>query len=105
MDTDVNVCMVAFWWLIFPLIGLEFRQERYKTKTVGGHMSHSFTEAYPNITRWIEERGWIELGADEHSTSLVRCLDEGGMVWEGSDSQNSLDEALQALEKSLHEWL
>ena len=47
-------------------------------------MAYSFTEAYPSITRWIEERGWIEVGADEHSTSLVRCLDEGGKVgWYG----------------------
>jgi hypothetical protein len=68
-------------------------------------MAYSFTEAYPNITQWIEERGWIEVGADEHSNSLIRCLDEGGMVWESSDSQHELDEALQSLEKSLQEWL
>ena len=68
-------------------------------------MAHAFTEAYPKITQWIEERGWIEVGTDEHSTSLVRCLDEGGMVWESPNSQNDLDEALRSLEKELQQWL
>jgi hypothetical protein len=40
----------------------------------------SFAESYPTITRWVEEQGWIEIGADEYSTSLVRALDPGGMV-------------------------
>ena len=37
---------------------------------------------------------------DEHSTSFVRALDIGGLVWEGS-----LDEAFQDLEAGLTEWM
>ncbi len=68
-------------------------------------MAHAFTEAYPNIAHWVEARGWIEVGADEHSSSLIRCLDEGGMVWESPNSQHDIDEALQSLEKELQQWL
>jgi hypothetical protein len=35
----------------------------------------------------------------------VRALDEGGLVWESSDDYETLDEALQALEIELAEWL
>lgn len=63
-----------------------------------------FTQAYPTITRWIEEQGWIEIGSDEYSSSLVRALDPGGMVWESESSLNSIDDALKELEKELKEW-
>jgi hypothetical protein len=64
----------------------------------------SFAESYPTITRWVEEQGWIEIGADEYSSSLVRALDPGGMVWESSSNLDSIDEALKALEKELEDW-
>jgi hypothetical protein len=60
----------------------------------------SFSQSYPTITRWIEEQGWIALGADEYSTSLVRALDPGGMVWESDSNLDSIDNALKELEKS-----
>ena len=66
-------------------------------------MADSLEEAYPNITRWVEAYGWIEIGQDEYSTSLVRALDEGGMVWEGGDDYETLDEAMQELEAGLAE--
>ena len=50
-------------------------------------------------------QGWIELGQDEYSSSLVRALDEGGMVWEGSANYGTLDEAFDALETDLAEWM
>jgi hypothetical protein len=65
----------------------------------------SFEECYPNITRWVTSQGWIELGQDEYSSSLVRALDEGGMVWEGSAHYGTLDEAFDALETALAEWM
>jgi hypothetical protein len=43
-------------------------------------VSQSFEAAHPDITRWVEPHGWIEIGADEYSTSLARILDEGGMT-------------------------
>jgi hypothetical protein len=64
----------------------------------------SFEKSYPNITRWVTSQGWIELGQDEYSSSLVRALDEGGMVWEGTANYGTLDEAFDALEAALAEW-
>ena len=68
-------------------------------------MTHSLEEAYPNIARWIEAYGWVEIGQNDYSTSFVRALDEGGMVWEGSDDYETLDEAMQALEAGLAKWM
>jgi hypothetical protein len=65
----------------------------------------SFEKSYPNITRWVTWQGWIELGQDHYSSSLVRALDEGGMVWEGSAHYGTLDEAFEALETALAEWM
>jgi len=67
-------------------------------------LATSFEESYPNITRWVKSQGWIELGQDEYSSSLVRALDIGGMVWEGSTYYATLDEAFDALETALAEW-
>lgn len=64
----------------------------------------SFSQTYPTIARWIEEQGWIEIGSDEYSKSLVRALDPGGMVWESSSEQVTVDEALTALDGALEEW-
>ncbi len=58
-------------------------------------MKAVFSQSYPAITRWIEKQGWIEIGIDEYSISLVRALDPGGMVWESDDAVETVDEALQ----------
>ena len=68
-------------------------------------MASSFEESYPNIANWVKSHGWIELGPDYYSPSLVRALDEGGMVWEGSAHYGTLDEALGALEMAFAEWM
>jgi hypothetical protein len=68
-------------------------------------MANSFDETYPNITYWIASFGWIEVGQDEYSTSMVRALNEGGLVWEGKDTYETLDEAMQALERALGECI
>jgi hypothetical protein len=41
-----------------------------------------FEQMYPNIARWVTSYGWIEIGADLYSRSLVRTFDEGSTVWE-----------------------
>ncbi len=64
----------------------------------------SFSQSYPTIARWIEEQGWIEIGSDEYSSSLVRALDPGGMIWESNSAIDSIDEALIELEKELKSW-
>ncbi len=59
-----------------------------------------FEKHFPNLDNWVNSRGWIELGSDEESSSWIRILDMGGMVWEDENS-TSLDEALKAAEN----WL
>jgi hypothetical protein len=63
--------------------------------------SSGFTHLYPNIARWVESYGWIEMGADHYSSPLVRALDEGGMVWESKANITKVDEALQILDTFL----
>lgn len=60
---------------------------------------------YPNIARWVETHGWIEIGESEGSASFIRALDEGGLVWEGKREYKSLDHALRALERALQVWM
>jgi hypothetical protein len=59
-----------------------------------------FTEKYPNIACWIKS-GWIEIGRDGHSTSVIRVLDEGGLVWEGGTRHKSMDKILQEAEDAI----
>ena len=60
-----------------------------------------FEQLYPNIARWVKSYGWIEIGGDLYSQSLIRALDEGGMVWESKDDDSMLDKTLNALESFL----
>ena len=57
-----------------------------------------FEHMYPNIARWVQSYGWIEIGGDLYSQSLVRAFDEGSTVWESKDDDTKLDETLNALE-------
>lgn len=68
-------------------------------------MANLFDERFPNISEWVSSQGWIELGSDNNSSSMVRALDTGGMVWEGKDEYKSIDAALLDLEEGLAEWL
>lgn len=43
-------------------------------------------------------------GTDEYSTSLVRALNEGGLVWESDSQTDSADAALAGLEAELLAW-
>jgi hypothetical protein len=70
-----------------------------------GSEARSFESQYPSVALWVNERGWIEISSDEFSTSCVRALDEGGLVWEGNDQYASLDDALRALDTAIAEWI
>lgn len=59
------------------------------------------SERFPHLAAWIRDRGWIELGADEHSASAIRILDTGGMVWESLDDYDTVDAALAAADRAL----
>ena len=66
--------------------------------------STPFEASYPNITAWVSDGGWIEIGDEIQTGSFVRALDEGGMIWEGAKRYKSVDEALQALERGIGKW-
>jgi hypothetical protein len=74
------------------------KEGRQKDMPVG---STGFTHLYPHIARWVQSYGWIEIGADHYSCSLVRALDAGGLVWESRDDDAMLDDTLQALDAFL----
>ena len=61
---------------------------------------NKFSVLFPHISWWIENHGWIELGADDYSKSLIRLINEGGTYWEDKKF-NNLDNALLNAEKFL----
>ena len=69
-------------------------------------MAASFEQTYPNITDWVMNGyGWIEIGADHHSRSLIRVLDFGGLVWDSGDREyKTLDQALAGAEAAIVKW-
>lgn len=64
-------------------------------------MSDDFANRYPNIDRFVFEQGWIEIGSNEYSLLFIRALDTGGLVWEGTQFYDTLDDALADLERGL----
>jgi exodeoxyribonuclease V alpha subunit len=61
----------------------------------------SFEEKYPHLNRFVEERGWIEIGQSEDIDSFARAYDYGGTVYEGKGSYPSMEAAFQDLEKHI----
>jgi hypothetical protein len=59
---------------------------------------------FPHVARWVSEFGWIEIGQDDHSRSMVRALDTGGMIWEGQTHYPCLDALLGDLDCALADW-
>jgi hypothetical protein len=64
----------------------------------------TFEGRYPHISSWVQD-GWIEIGHDDCGRPFLRAMDIGGVVWEGEGPYTSMDEALQALEEGIAEWL
>ncbi len=65
----------------------------------------AFTQGYPHLSRWVQGYGWIEVGRDGYRSSLIRVLDEGGMIWESAAQYPSVDAALQAAEAAVAQWM
>ena len=61
--------------------------------------------SYPHFARWVQDFGWVEIGQDDFSRSMVRALDIGGLIWEGKASYATLDALLQDLDQALAVWL
>ena len=74
-----------------------------KTAKAQNAPTDSFAGKYPNITGWIRD-GWIEIGRNGYSTSIIRVLDAGGLVWEGGTRHRSMDEILQEAEDAIADW-
>lgn len=68
-------------------------------------MTRIVDERFPQLTGWIRHQGWIEIGSDEFSSSFIRVLDPGGMVWEGAAQYPLLDDALHAAEQAITAWM
>jgi len=64
----------------------------------------NFAKTYPNIAGWIQD-GWIEIGRDGESASMIRILDRGGLVWEGGTRHKSIDGMLAEAEEELKDWM
>ncbi len=64
-----------------------------------------FAAQYPSLTAWVQGGGWIEIGTDYNVHSFLRALDEGGMIWEGEDEYDTMDEAFQALEAGIASYV
>lgn len=74
-----------------------------------GHKQHnptpgSFAALYPNIALWVKD-GWVETGRDDYSRSFLRALDVGGLVWEGAEEYDSLEETFEDLDAGIAAWL
>ena len=67
-------------------------------------MAKIFDDLYPNVAWWADGGGWIELGQDEFSRSMIRVLDIGGMLWEGKDTYDTVAAALAEAEVFLIQW-
>jgi hypothetical protein len=63
--------------------------------------TNSFAQQYPHINRFVEERGWIEIGDSEYIDSFVRAYDLGGTVYHGKSSYPTMELALQDLDKNI----
>ena len=59
-----------------------------------------FEECYPALTRWVQGAGWLEIGQVDWSRSLIRALDEGGLVWERGATAPTLSAALAEAESA-----
>lgn len=65
-------------------------QNCHKNKTM-------FEKNYPYISSWIYTIGWVEIGEDMNSNSMIRLLNQGGLVWQDNESSN-LEKALEKAE-------
>lgn len=65
----------------------------------------NFAALYPNISRFVDENGWIEIGQNEMISAFVRAYDLGGTVYEGEDSYSSLEDALQDLDAGIQSYI
>ncbi len=64
-----------------------------------------FADAYPALTRWVRQYGWLELGQASGSRSFIRVFDIGGLVWEGGRGRRGIGAALAQADAAIAKWL
>jgi hypothetical protein len=67
-------------------------------------MNKAFDDLYPHIAWWAQGDGWIELGQNDFSRSLIRVFDIGGMLWEGKESYPTVAAAMEEAEAFIAQW-
>ncbi len=50
-----------------------------------------FEKNYPLLAAWIDCEGRIELGPDHYGDSILRIINEGGLVYE-DEASSTVDE-------------
>jgi hypothetical protein len=61
--------------------------------------------SHPHLWRWAAEFGRVEIGHCRQTSSFIRALDEGGIVWKGRRSYRTLDAALADAEAGVTRWM
>lgn len=64
----------------------------------------AFEASYADVAGWIMGGGWVELGHQEGTSSMARALDEGGVVWEGKERYDNVDDLLRDLNEGIARW-
>ena len=60
---------------------------------------------YPSLTAFIESGGRLEIGSIYQLGISAIVLDEGGVVWEGKKSYESLEGLLNEAENGIKLWI
>jgi hypothetical protein len=63
----------------------------------------AINEAFPNLAKWVQSYGWIEIGEREQLGFVARALDDGGLIVEDNRCE-TLAEATQSLDTALAAW-
>ena len=63
----------------------------------------SIEAQYPNVAKWVNGYGWIEIGKTEWQGFQVRALDAGDLIYEDTEC-NTFARAMQSLETGLGAW-
>ncbi len=64
-----------------------------------------FAKAYPSLSSFVEKYGEIYLGDDAYNGALVTVATENDIIWQSSSQQRNIDNALEAAERVVQQWL
>lgn len=61
-------------------------------------------KAYTYLYRWAASYGTVEFGQLDGTDGLVRCMDEGGIIFESPAKVKDLETALKMANEAIYEW-